>query len=218
MTEASRLASAPEYAALARELLGRLEPVLERRDETGLVIGVAGESGSGKTITAVSLARELEARGRTVELLHQDDYFLRPPRANHEYRQLDLRHVGPHEVNLALLAEHIAAFRARCRDVAAPVVDYPSDAFLVRQLDLSSCDVLVVEGTYVLRLDDLDVRIFLDATHEDSRERRAARNRDIDAPFVEQVLRIEHEIIAPQAALAHIVIDRDFRIRERTAP
>jgi hypothetical protein len=64
----------------------------------------------------------------------------------------------------------------------------------------------------VLGLDDLDLRIFLDATYDDTRDRRRARARDIDAPFVEQVLAIEHEIIARQAARADLIVDRDFAI------
>jgi uridine kinase len=44
-------------------------------------------------------------------VLHQDDYFVRPPRTNHAHRVRDLRAVGPHEVDLARLAAHVAAFR-----------------------------------------------------------------------------------------------------------
>ena len=163
-------------------------------------------------MTATNLARELEAAGLAACVLHQDNYFKLPPRTNHEQRCLDLANVGPHEVDLALLHSHIVAFRARRDGVVAPRVDYPSNAFLTQRLDFSALDVLIVEGTYVLRLDDVDVRIFLDATSDDTRERRRVRNRDIDAPIVEQVLAIEHELIAPQAALAQIVIDREFRI------
>ena len=213
MIEASRVALAPEYGALARALRAWLDARLAAGWPARLVIGVAGETGSGKSVTAVALARELTAAGHPAAVLHQDDYFLRPPRANHEHRERDLGSVGPHEVNLAAIAAHVAAFRAGRDGVEGPLVDYPSDSFRVQRHDFAPLAVLVVEGTYVLRLDDLDVRIFLDATHEDTRERRRARNRDIDAPFVEQVLRIEHEIIAPQAALAHVVVDRDFRLR-----
>ncbi len=70
--------------------------------------------------------------------------------------------------------------------------------------------MLIIEGTYVLPLKDMDIRIFLRATHEETRERRRARNRDIDAPIVDSVLRIEHTVISPQMQLADIVIDRDF--------
>ena len=94
----------------------------------------------------------------------------------------------------------------------APVVDYPANAFGTQVIDFSPWSALIVEGTYVLRLHDVDIRIFLEATSDDTRGRRLVRNRDIDAPIVDQVLAIEHSLIAPQVALAQIVIDREFRI------
>ena len=63
---------------------------------------------------------------------------------------------------------------------------------------------------------DADIRIFLDATSDDTRDRRMARNRDIEAPIVDQVLAIEHPIIAAQRGVADILIDRDFRIVRAT--
>jgi uridine kinase len=148
-------------------------------------------------------------------VLHQDDYFHRPPRTNHEHRLRDLRRVGPHEVNLQLLASHVAAFRGARDGVTGPRVDYPANRFVTRRLDFAGVAVLIVEGTYVLQLDDLDVRVFLEATHADTRERRRLRARDVDAPIVETILGIEHDIIARQAARADIVIDRDFAVRVR---
>lgn len=215
MPEANRQAYLPEFAATANELLRHLEPVLSAPRPGGPVIAVAGESGSGKTVTAVALARALEERGLETAILHQDDYFRLPPRVNHEHRRESLEHVGPHEVNLALMQQHIADFRARRSDVDAPLVDYPTDRFLTRRLDFSATGALVVEGTYVLMLDDLDARIFLEATHDDTRQRREARARDVHEPFVDDVLRLEHQLIAPQAERAELILDRDFRIRAR---
>ena len=86
---------------------------------------------------------------------------------------------------------------------------------MTRHLDFSALRILIVEGTYVFRLHGIDARIFLDATHEDTQERRRVRNRDIDAPVIDRILAIEHEIIAAQARLADIVIDRDFEARWR---
>lgn len=211
MNDVSRTEVRPEYAGLARSLVRLME-------ERGLsssartVVGVAGESGSGKSVTASSLARELGAQGYSALVLHQDDYFVLPPRANHAARERDIGRVGPGEVNLALLQAHVAAFRAGADAVEAPVVDYAADRFDTRRIDFSTVVVLVVEGTYVLGLDDLDLRIFLEATYADTRDRRRARARDVDAPFIEQVLAIEHEIIARQAARADLLIDRRFAI------
>ncbi len=200
--------SAPVGAPLLALL--RSDFALARR--TRPVIGIAGESGSGKTTAATELAAALAAAGLPAAVLHQDDYFVRPPRTNHLHRERDLSAVGPHEVDLDRLRAHVAAFRAGASGVRVPQVDYPNDRFLERVVDFAPMAALVVEGTYVLTLDALDVRVFCAATHVETRERRRRRNRDIDAPFVARVLEIEHALIAPQASVADVVIDRDFRV------
>ena len=213
MIGGERPALGAPYAAFARSLQQRLAADFALGNGRRVVVAIAGESGSGKSITATSLAEALETDGLGTVVLHQDDYFLRPPRANHDYRCADLRRVGPHEVNLELLAAHVAAFRAAQNGVDGPLADHSSDSFLVRRLDFGSASVLIVEGTYVLRLPDTDIRIFLEATHDETAERRRRRNRDVDAPIVDQVLAIEHELVAPQASLAHILVSPDFVIR-----
>jgi uridine kinase len=215
---ADRTAVGAEHDALAHALVAVLAADLGvPRAGERLVVGIAGESGSGKSVTATGLARALTTAGAATGVVHQDDYFLRPPRANHARRLRDLASVGPQEVDLARIERHVADFRAGRDGVLAPVVDYPGDRFLARRRDFSQLAVLVVEGTYALRLADLDVRVFLAATHAETAERRRLRARDPHEPIVDRVLGIEHALVAPQRARAHVVIDRDFRIVERPA-
>ena len=212
MSDISRSETRPEYAELARSLVDLLlERALGARDRC--VIGVAGESGSGKSVTATSLARELGARGYAAVVLHQDDYFVLPPRANHAAREHDINRVGPLEVNLAHLQSHVAAFREARDGIDGPAVDYAADRFDTVRVDFGSIRVLVVEGTYVLGLEDLDMRIFLEATYADTRARRRARARDVDSPFVERVLAIEHAAVARQSVLADLLVDIHFAVR-----
>ena len=118
---------------------------------------------------------------------------------------------------MALIQQHIAQFRQGDDAITGPKVNYAANRFDTRVIELTGCEVLVVEGTYALQLADVDIRIFLEATWKDTAAARRARNRDIDAPFVAQVLAIEHEIIATQVALADVVIDRDYQISRRSA-
>ena len=201
---------------LARALCARLladHPVSTR---TRRVIAIAGESGSGKSVTAIDLSAVLNDAGVSTVIIHQDNYFVRPPRTNHEHRLRDIGSVGPHEVQTAVIQSHITAFRNGVPNVAAPIVNYPGNRFETQALDFSQTRVLVVEGTYALLLDDIDLGIFLQATYHDTADRRRKRARDIDDPFVEQVLEIEHRLIAPQGDRADILIDRDFTMSRRS--
>ena len=218
IADAGRVEERPEYARLATELADLLaEARGVGRPGARAVVGVAGETGSGKSVTATSLARELTRRGAPAAVVHQDDYFLRPPRANHAHRLRSLANVGPHEVDLARIAEHVAAFRAGRDGVEAPLVDYPNDRFVTHRYDFSGLAVLVVEGTYVLRLPDLDARVFLEATHADTYARRRARGRDAETEIEAQVLDIEHRVVREQARGADVIVGVDFALR-RGAP
>lgn len=207
----SRPASA--YQQRAETLLAMLRAHFGVPREARTVIAVAGESGSGKSVTAIDLAAVLNDAGIDTAIIHQDSYFIRPPRTNHEHRVADITSVGPQEVQLDVIAAHIAAFRVGEARVTAPVMNYPENRFDSQLLDFSATDVLVVEGTFALMLDDVDIRIFLEATYHDTLERRRQRARDIDDPFVERVLDIEHRIISAQAPRADIRISSTYDIR-----
>ena len=204
-----------QFAERAGQLLDVLRKHFGVPRTQRTVIAVAGESGSGKSVTASDLAAILNRDGIATAIIHQDDYFVRPPRTNHEHRLLNIDSVGPQEVQLSLIAAQLQCFRDAQRDVIAPVVDYAGNRFTTQAFDFTDTRILVVEGTYALLLDHADIRIFLDATYEDTAANRRTRNRDIDTPFVSRVLHIEHHIIAPQVERADIVIDRSYAIRLR---
>ena len=86
---------------------------------------------------------------------------------------------------------------------------------LTQRLDFSDARVLIVEGSYILSLPEIDTRVFLRATHGETRERRRERNRDRDDLLIERILEIEHEIIKQQAELADIVVRPDFIIEQK---
>jgi len=212
MSDPERSRPASAYEARATQLVEVLREQFGVPGAARTVIAVAGESGSGKSVTATDLAAELNANGVNTAIIHQDNYFIRPPRSNHEHRlQHGLESVGPQEVQLDLIRSQMAAFRAGER-VEAPVVDYPGNQFVSQSLNFASAQILIVEGTYALLIDGHDIGIFLQATWQDTAERRRVRNRDIDDPMIDSVLAHEHRLIAPQASRAAIVLDRDFVI------
>lgn len=58
------------------------------------VVSIAGESGAGKSESALALCEQLAKQDLACLILQQDDYFVYPPKTNAEVRRDDIAHVG----------------------------------------------------------------------------------------------------------------------------
>jgi uridine kinase len=199
-----------------RRAAGRIvSQLLERirRKPDRFVIAVAGESGSGKSETAQALFDLLAKQSLPAVILGQDDYFVLPPRSNDARRRQDPEWLGPHvEVRLDLLEANLRDAVGGAAVIAKPVVDYDANSIAEERIGLEGIRVLIVEGTYAFLLKHVDARIFIARTRRDTLEHRQKRNRgsEVGDPFIEQVLAIEHMIIAGHRQLADFVITKDY--------
>jgi len=206
----SSLELKPQYLQVAREILQLYESRNLSLPSKG-VIGIGGESGSGKSVTASCLVLVMREMGKKVIALHQDNYFHLPPLKNHMQRKQNLEQVGPSEVNMERFQAHVHAFRQGEPSIATPLVDYSNDEFVERQLRLAEAEYLIVEGTYALMLEGLDWKVFMGRNYHETMEARLRRARDLMEPMVEQVLAIEHEIIRPTGDQAQVWVSFDYR-------
>ncbi len=175
-------------------------------------ISVAGESGSGKSETGKALVDAFEALGIPGLVLGQDDYFVLPPRSNDRARREDIACVGPQEVRLDWLDKHLAAARSGASEIRKPLVVYADDAIEEEMMALRGTRVVVVEGTYTTLLRNVDTRVFIARNRLETMEARARRAREPADPFIEEVLKIEHSIIAPHRARADVILSADYEV------
>lgn len=186
-----------------------------REKKTRYVITVAGESGSGKSETGKAIADELEKFGIQSVLLGQDDYFVLPPRSNDLKRREDPDWLGPHvEVRMDVLEHNLIHAIQGDKEIIKPLVDYDLNMIEDETINLDGIRVLIVEGTYTSLLKHVDTRIFITRNWMDTLEHRQKRMRgnEIGDPFIEQVLSIEHKIIAGHKYLADILITNDYNV------
>ena len=125
---------------------------------------------------------------------------------------LSLENVGPQEVNMSNINEHISSFRKGVKSIQVPIVNYKKSSFTRHELKLTNVDVLIVEGVYSFLLENLDYKIFLKRTYVDSLNVRANRTREKYDPFVELVLAIEHDIVEPMIHEADFIVDKNNTI------
>lgn len=180
---------------------------------TPLAISVAGESGSGKTTLSKVFAQILMDRGLRVLVLHQDDYFILPPKRNHEARLHDFSLVGSGEVRLKLLDKHINKVKNKTViSLPVPHMDWATDTEQTRLVDVAGVDVILVDGTYTSLLKEVDYKVFINTNYQQTRKKRINRNRETVTPFIENVLKKESNIIQQHYVLADIVIDSFLNI------
>ncbi|NDJ84262.1 MAG: hypothetical protein GYB66_00110 [Chloroflexi bacterium] len=173
---------------------------------------VAGESGSGKSETAKAIAEELEANGVPAAIYQQDDYFVYPPKTNDATRRKDISWVGPNEVKLDLLDEHLKAALDGADEVTKPLVIYQEDRVDEETMSLAGSKVVIAEGTYTTLLNNVDKKVFINRNRLETLETRKKRGREEMDPFIEEVLKIEHGIISKHREKADIVITRDYEV------
>jgi uridine kinase len=186
-----------------------------RKKKTRYIITVAGESGSGKSETGKAIADELDKYSIKSVLLGQDDYFVLPPKSNDLKRREDPEWLGPHvEVKLDVLEQNLVDAIHGKKEISKPLVDYGSNTIEDETIHLDGIKVLIAEGTYTSLLKHVDTRIFICRNWLDTLELRQKRMRgnEVGDPFIEQVLNIEHKIIAGHKQLADILITKDFGV------
>ena len=81
-------------------------------------------------------------------------------------------------------------------------------------IKLEGVKVVIAEGTYTSLLKNVDSRVFIARTRLETLDHRQRRNRgnEVNDPFIEQVLAIEHKIIAGHKQLADFIITNDYDV------
>jgi uridine kinase len=72
--------------------------------------------------------------------------------------------------------------------------------------------VIIAEGTYTSLLKHVDTKVFISRNWLKTLEDRKKRNRgnEVNDPFTEQILTIEHKIIAGHKQLADFIVSDDY--------
>ncbi len=203
----------PHHRSAAAGVTDIILPAIQAH-EGRFTLTVAGESGAGKSEIATAIAEALESNGVNCLIFQQDDYFVYPPKTNDRTRREDIGWVGSQEVHLDLLSAHLAAFIAGDDALEKPLVNYADDVINTETISMNGAHVAIAEGTYTSKLENVNVRVFIDRDFRDTRKHRERRNRDASEldSFTDEVLAIEHDIISADKAVADIIISRDYTV------
>jgi len=162
-----------------------------------ILIGIAGGSGSGKTLVARTIVRDL---GSTrVAIVDQDSYYRDLddiPIADRDLRNFD----HPDAFDNELLKQHLRQLMAG-ESIEQPIYDYTRHARLKETKTVGDHVVIVLEGILIIVDEELrdmmDIKLFIDADPDIRLVRRIERDVRERGRAIETILRQYQMTVRP---------------------
>ncbi len=167
------------------------------RVSKGILIGIAGGTGSGKTLVARNLVQSLGSS--RVAIVDQDSYYRDLddiPMADRDLRNFD----HPDAFDNQLLRAHMADLLAG-RPIGQPIYDYTRHARRKETLPVGDHAVIVLEGILIF-VDEalrsmMDIKVFVDTDPDVRLIRRIERDITERGRSIESILRQYQATVRP---------------------
>jgi uridine kinase len=191
-----------------------IQRILKQKKDK-FIVAISGESGSGKSELAHVIAKGLRKFGIMAKPLHTDNYYNSDPLKRKAWRveQGIENVVGYNEYLWDDIHKNIDDFKNN-RLSEMPCVDLVTEQVDRLITDFSTVDMLVVDGLYSIKTDHVDLRIFIELTYLETKEKHTkdARGKEVMDEVRWAILGQEHEMVQSLKALADILITKDYKV------
>jgi uridine kinase len=166
-------------------------------DKKGILIGIAGASGSGKTLVAHTLYKQLGTE--KVVNLQEDSYYKDLAHLPFEERvKFNFDH--PDAFDHELLRKHISLL-LKGKTIEHPVYDFTTHTRKKETRKVGPHEIVILEGILILAIPELrelmDIKIYIDTPADICFIRRLQRDIDERGRSVESVIKQYQETVRP---------------------
>jgi uridine kinase len=186
--------------------------ILDNKKER-MTIAISGESGTGKTELAHVIAKGLRKHGIFAKPMHTDNYYRILPLERTEWRQKNgiEKVVGYDEYDWGMIYRNITDFKNKTYSTM-PCVDLVTEQVDMLTTNFGDVDMLILDGLYALKTEDIDLKIFIDITYHDTGKAQKLRGKEPQNEYRMKVLLKEHEMVKALKKEASIIIDKDYKV------
>jgi uridine kinase len=182
-----------------------------------LTVAISGESGSGKSELAHIIAKGLRKYGIFAKPVHTDNYYRTHPLERREWRSQQgiEKVVGYNEYDWNAIHKTIDDFK-RSRKSEMPCVDLVTEQVDRLITNFAEVDMLVVDGLYAIKSKELDLRIFIELTYLETKEKHTkdSRGKEVMDEVRWATLGQEHKMVQSLKPLADILITKEYEVVE----
>jgi len=190
-----------------------IEKILSGR-KPKMIIGISGESGSGKSELVHVISKGLRSYGIFAKPLHIDNYYRILPLLRTEWRkQHGIENVvGYGEYDWDTIYRNIQEFREG-KISTGPCVDLVTEQVDQLTTDYSAIDMLVIDGLYAIKTEDVDLRIFIELTYHETKKAQVVRGKEPQNEYRMAVLEKEHQMVQALKPMADVLIGMDYEVK-----
>jgi len=178
-----------------------------------MIIGISGESGSGKSELAHVIAKGLRKHGIFAKPIHIDNYYRIHPLERTEWRKKNgiENVVGYGEYDWDKIYRNIDDFKNN-RKSDMPCVDLVTEQVDQLTTDFNGIDMLVVDGLYAIKTEGVDLKVFLELTYHETKKAQVVRGKEPQNEYRMAVLEQEHRMVQALKPKADILISKEYEV------
>jgi len=176
------------------------------------IVGISGESGSGKSELAHSLGKRLKEENIRVKVIHTDNYYKIQPLLREEWRRnKGFDKIGKDEYDWVKIRKTIRDFKEE-QECVIPCIDLIPEQVDKLITDFSKIDLLVIDGLYAIDAPDIDLRVFIDLTYQETKINQIIRLKEELNTFRLKILDREHQAVTSLKPQADLIVNKAYQV------
>jgi len=192
------------------------EQVMEAREKMDeryrYVVGISGESGSGKSELAHALGKRLKDEHVRVKVIHTDNYYKIQPLLREEWRRnKGFDKIGLDEYDWIKIRKTIRDFKEE-QECMIPCIDLIPEQVDKLITDFSKIDLLIIDGLYAINTPDVDLKVFIDLTYHETKINQIIRMKEAMSDFRLTILQKEHDAVINLKPQADLIVDKSYQV------
>jgi len=197
----------------AQAIYEKVSEARENLDERyRYVVGISGESGSGKSELAHALGKRLKDNNVRVKIIHTDNYYKIQPLLREEWRRnKGFDKIGLDEYDWIKIRKTIRDFKEE-QECMIPCIDLIPEQVDKLITDFSKIDLLIIDGLYAINTADVDLKVFIDLTFHETKINQIIRMKEAISDFRTTILQKEHDAVVSLKSQADLVVDKSYQV------
>lgn len=176
------------------------------------IVGISGESGSGKSELSHALGKRLKMENIRVKVIHTDNYYKIQPLLREEWRRnKGFDKIGLDEYDWVKIRKTIRDFKEE-QECVIPCIDLIPEQVDKLITDFSKVDLLVIDGLYAIDAPDIDLRVFIDLTYKETKINQIIRMKEEMNTFRLKILDREHQAVSSLKPKADFIVNKGYRV------